>query len=79
MLDDAGHLAGADVPTTIEDRKASARAWFETLRDRLCAAFERAGGRGCPPDPPSPTGRRGGSRARHGSAPTTAARPAAAA
>ena len=25
----------------VEDRKARARAWFETLRDDICAAFER--------------------------------------
>ena len=24
----------------VEDRKARARAWFEDLRDRICAAFE---------------------------------------
>jgi coproporphyrinogen III oxidase len=28
------------VPATIEARKASARAWFESLRDRLCADLE---------------------------------------
>lgn len=27
--------------TAIEDRKARARAWFERLRDDICAAFER--------------------------------------
>ena len=26
---------------SIEDRKARARAWFERLRDDICAAFER--------------------------------------
>src|SRR4051812_25616600 len=25
---------------TLDEKKARARAWFETLRDRLCAAFE---------------------------------------
>jgi coproporphyrinogen III oxidase len=27
--------------SNIEDRKAQAKAWFETLRDDICAAFER--------------------------------------
>ena len=27
-------------PATLEDRKARARAWFERLRDDICAAFE---------------------------------------
>ncbi len=27
--------------SVIEDRKARARAWFEALRDDICAAFEK--------------------------------------
>ena len=27
-------------PATLEDRKARTRAWFETLRDEICGAFE---------------------------------------
>ncbi len=26
--------------TTIDDRQAAARSWFEGLRDQICAAFE---------------------------------------
>jgi coproporphyrinogen III oxidase len=28
-------------PATLDDRKTRARAWFETLRDEICAAFEK--------------------------------------
>jgi len=31
----------AGLPDGIEDRKAEARAWFEELRDRICAGFEK--------------------------------------
>jgi len=27
--------------TVIEDRKVRARSWIESLRDEICAAFER--------------------------------------
>ena len=60
----------------IEDRKARARGWFETLRDDICAAFERL-----EDDAPQHfiPAARGASSARPGSAPITAAAPAAAA
>ena len=60
----------------IEDRKARARGWFEALRNDICAAFERL-----EDDAPAALypGERGASCARRGTAPTTAASPAAAA
>jgi coproporphyrinogen III oxidase len=60
----------------IEDRKTRARAWFETLRNDICAAFERL-------EDEAPAslypGDAGASCARPGTAPTTPASPAAAA
>jgi coproporphyrinogen III oxidase len=30
-----------DIHTTLEPHKQKARAWFETLRDQICASFEK--------------------------------------
>ncbi|MEP1293452.1 MAG: coproporphyrinogen III oxidase, partial [Nitratireductor sp.] len=30
----------ADMPDGIEDKKETARTWFESLRDRICTDFE---------------------------------------
>ena len=59
----------------IEDRKARARAWFESLRDRICAAFE-ARGRSDRPVADRPPGRF--ERKAWDRAPEEAKRPAAA-
>lgn len=32
---------GGAIPDGIEAKKAEARDWFESLRDRICSAFER--------------------------------------
>ena len=54
----------------LDDQQQAARDWFESLRDRICAAFEEIE-REAGSTPPSPT--------RRGTAPTPAAGPAAAA
>jgi coproporphyrinogen III oxidase len=28
------------IEAALDEKKARARAWFETLRDKMCAAFE---------------------------------------
>ena len=62
----------------LEIRKQRARAWFETLRDRIVAAFEELED-ALPADAPQGTSTPAASCARPGTAPTTAARRAAAA
>jgi coproporphyrinogen III oxidase len=56
--------------SVIDERKTRARSWFESLRDDICAAFERL-----EDDAPASLypGAPGVSCARHGSAPTTPA------
>ena len=39
--DKADGMASTMDPSLIEDRKTRARAWFEALRDDICASFER--------------------------------------
>ena len=34
-------FTGIGLPDDIEDKKAIAAAWFESLRDTICAEFER--------------------------------------
>ena len=38
--DDRGETRGGPVPGGIDDKKLRAEAWFQSLRDRICAAFE---------------------------------------
>ena len=38
----ADERAADDPPTSLAERKARAAAWFDELRDRICAAFERS-------------------------------------
>ena len=33
-------MTGVSAPETLEERQVLARSWFESLRDRICAAFE---------------------------------------
>ncbi|WP_370882050.1 oxygen-dependent coproporphyrinogen oxidase [Labrys wisconsinensis] len=40
MRDGTPAVTDTSLPPDIEARKAAARAWFEALRDRICAAFE---------------------------------------
>lgn len=63
-------------PDTLEDRKTRAAAWFRSLRDRICAAFEEAEDRAAGPfDPeaeagaPGRFGRKAWSRTDHSGAP----------
>lgn len=64
------------VTTPTEQRKQRARAWFEQVRDDICAALERIEDEA---RPRSTRARPPVSCARRGSAPTTAASRAAAA
>jgi coproporphyrinogen III oxidase len=47
----------AGLPTDIEDRKAKARAWFETIRDMICSGFEKIEDDVTGPNASSPPGR----------------------
>ncbi len=62
----------------IEQRKALTRAWFESRRDRIVAAFEAVED-ALPAGAPLADRGPAASPARRGAAPTMAARPAAAA
>jgi len=47
----------AGLPADIEDRKAKARVWFETIRDMICSGFEKIEDDVTGPNASSPPGR----------------------
>ncbi len=65
--------------SALDSRKAKARAWFEALRDDICAALEGLEDALAGECPVSPTAGLAALSARPGSAPIMAERPAAAA
>ncbi len=66
-------------PEELDRRKATARAWFERLRDDICAAFEAIEDEATGPWMPGTPAAAAASRARPGSARITRATTAAAA
>ena len=66
-------------PAVLDARKTEASAWFRSLRDRICAAFETLEDEADRPVRPAGRAARADSSASPGAAPTIAARRAAAA
>jgi coproporphyrinogen III oxidase len=50
-------MSSTDLEDRLEDRKSRARAWFESLRDDICAQFERLEDEAPPELYPGPAGR----------------------
>ena len=68
-----------DEKTELDRQKEAARAWFEELRDRICASFETLEAELPATAPPRRPAARAASSARPGSAPTIRGPKAAAA